>query len=412
MSKRAVVVGGGIVGLSTAFYLNRLGWGVTLIDKAQPGHGCSAGNAGSISPGSVVPLGGPGTLAQVPQMLWDRNGALTIPWSYSPFLMPWLIAFLKASSKSRAQEISDQLQPLLEPTLEGHIKLLASIGASELLKSTGQLHVYPDRNAQLKDSFGWALRRSHNVQVIDVDRRAILELEPSIGPRYTVGYFLPEQGMIIDPFKQVERLATALVEDGVSIVRDEVRSASVEGRKAVGVETASGHHSADAVVICAGAWSQVLLASLGIKVPLESQRGYHATLHSSGISLRRPVVAADRKMFSTPMLDGLRVAGTVEFGGLQRPPDMRRAEILLQHCKELFPEANVSSPSLWMGHRPCLPDSLPVMGQSKQVSGLWFNFGHGHLGLTMGPSTGELVARGVSGLKGYIDLDAFSIERF
>ena len=317
-----------------------------------------------------------------------------------------------ASSKSNARKISDQLQPLLAPALEGHVKLLASIGASELLQTTGQLHVYPDRNAQLKDSFGWALRRSHNVQIIDVDRREILELEPSIGPKYTIGYFLPEQGMIIDPLEQVERVAKALVEGGVTFIRDEVKSMRVEGRKVVGVETSSGPYPADVVVVCAGAWSKGLLASLGYNVPLESQRGYHATLPGSGISLKRPVVAADRKMFSTPMLGGLRVAGTVEFGGLHSPPDMRRAEILLDHCKELFPEANVSSPSFWMGHRPCLPDSLPVMGQSKQLSGLWFNFGHGHLGLTMGPSTGELVAKGISGLRGYIDLAAFAIDRF
>jgi len=181
------------------------------------------------------------------------------------------------------------------------------------------------------------------------------------------------------------------------------------------VQTVRGENAsypADHVVICAGAWSTQLLAGLGYAVPLESQRGYHVTIASPGIGVTRTVVAADRKVFLTPMESGLRVAGTVEFGGLDRAPNRKRAEFLVHDLSRVFPRAKIPANwSFWMGHRPCLPDSLPVMGPSRH-RGLWLNFGHGHLGLTMSATSGDILARAICGEPSNIDLAPFSFDRF
>ncbi len=410
--RHAIVVGAGIAGLSTAYRLLRLGWRVSVIDKGEPGQGCSAGNAGAVSPGSVAPLASPGLLRQLPRMLCDRGGPLTVPVAYWAAAAPWLLRFVAASRRPVAENIAAQLKPLLEPALEHHRRLLNEVGAPELLRATGQLHVYRDVQALAKDEFSWNQRRRLGVEVLRVDRAGIEALEPAVGPLYTVGCFLPQQGMIVDPLAQTQAIAQALTAGGAQILRDEVTRISISGASVTGVEGSRGRYQSPYVVVCAGAWSARLLEPLGYRVPLESQRGYHATLPDAGIQLRRVVTAADRKIFTTPMRAGLRVAGTVEFGGLNRPPTERRARLLLDHCRELFPDVNVSQASFWMGHRPCLPDSKPVLGPSPRHRGLAFNFGHGHLGLTMGPVSGHLVAGVLDGAEHDAILAPFSIGRF
>jgi D-amino-acid dehydrogenase len=200
---------------------------------------------------------------------------------------------------------------------------------------------------------------------------------------------------------------------GGQVLREEVQALLTEGHRVTGVRAAAGEHRADAVVLAAGAFSARLLAPLGIRVPLESQRGYHVMLPRAGISLQRPVIPADRKAFISPMETGLRVAGTVEFGGLDRAPTPRRAELLLDDLRSVFPQASTEGvQGFWMGHRPCLPDSLPVVGPVRAWPGLWCAFGHGHLGLTGSAPTGALLARAMLGARPNADLTPFAIERF
>jgi D-amino-acid dehydrogenase len=195
-------------------------------------------------------------------------------------------------------------------------------------------------------------------------------------------------------------------------VRDRVAAIEVEADAVKAVRGETSRYPCAHAVICAGAWSTQLLADLGYAIPLESQRGYHVTIPQPGVAVSRPVIAADRKVFLTPMEDGLRVAGTVEFGGLERPPTRRRAHYLVRDVARVFPRAQVPVDwTFWMGHRPCLPDSMPVMGQSRH-RGLWLNFGHGHLGLTMSAPSGDILARAIRGEPANIDLAPFSFARF
>ncbi|AEC20902.1 FAD dependent oxidoreductase [Pusillimonas sp. T7-7] len=410
---QAIIIGAGIVGLYTAFHLQQAGWRVRIIDRGEPGMGCSAGNAGALSSASLAPLGMPGIVRQAPRMLLDPSGPLSVPPYYWLAAAPWLLRFVRASRPESVAAISQALKQLLDQAVVCHQQVMRQLHEDKLIQITGQLHVYPDDKAASKDSGGWALRRQHGVQVEKLSYQQIRSLEPQIGSHYQLGYFLPDQGMVVNPLRQAQVIAAALAAGGVEFLREEALALQLEGQRITGVACRQGTYNADHIVVCAGAWSARLLTGLGYKVPLETQRGYHLTLQDSGITLSRPVVAADRKIFVTPMETGLRLAGTVEFGGLSRGPTQRRLQPLLHYGKQLLPDLNTSAKAQsWMGHRPCLPDSLPVLGPTQAFGGLWLNFGHGHLGLTMSAVSGKLLSEAMLGHKPDINLAPYAVERF
>jgi glycine/D-amino acid oxidase-like deaminating enzyme len=387
---------------------------VLVLDRDAPGSGASSGNAGAISAGSVAPLAMPGVLKQVPGMLLDPAGALHIPPRYALKAAPWLLRFVASARPDRVARIAEALAGLLGNAMEQHRAILAEEGALDLIRETGQLYLYRDRAHYAKDAGGWALRQQHGMRLEFLDGgEAIRALEPDMQGDYALGVFIPEQGSSVDPRRQAEVVAKGVARLGGAVRQAGVTALATEGGRVVGAMTAAGLERADQVVLAAGAFSARLLAPLGLKVPLESQRGYHVMLRDAGISLQRPVVPADRKAFISPMEEGLRVAGTVEFGGLEAPPTPRRAALLLDDLRKAFPQARAErAEGFWMGHRPCLPDSLPVLGPVARWPGLWCAFGHGHLGLTGAAPTGVALARAMLGPKPNLDLAPFAVERF
>jgi D-amino-acid dehydrogenase len=414
MSQRIIVIGAGIVGLCVAWHLARSGAVVTVLDGEAPGSGASSGNAGAISAGSVAPLAMPGVLKQVPGMLLDPAGALHIPPGYALRAAPWLMRFVASARPARVAAIAGALSGLLGNAMEEHRQILAEEGALDLIRDTGQLYLYRDRAQYAKDAGGWALRQQHGMRIDFLDSGdAIREVEPAMQGDYALGLLIPEQGSSVNPQRQAQVVARGVERLGGTIRREAVQALLTKDGRVTGVATAGGPIAADQVVLAAGAWSARLLAPLGLRVPLETQRGYHVMLPDAGITLQRPVVPADRKAFISPMEDGLRVAGTVEFGGLEAPPTPRRGALLLEDLRKAFPQARTEGAAgHWMGHRPCLPDSLPVLGPVKSWPGLWCAFGHGHLGLTGSASTGALLARAMLGPAPNLDLAPFAVERF
>lgn len=410
---RVLVIGAGIVGLCTAWYLARGGADVTLVDREGPGEGTSSGNAGAISGGSVAPLAMPGILRQVPGMLLDPKGALHIPAHYWPAAFPWLWRFVLQARPERVAEIAQALALLMHGAEERHMEILEAEGATDLIAHTGQLYLYRDAAHLAKDEAAWALRRAHGMDARQLKRTGILELEPEVSATYSIGIFAPDQGHSLNPLRQARVVARGVERMGGRSLRGSVSALITEAHRVTGAMVDGTPLHADHVVLAAGAWSAKLLAPLGIKVPLESQRGYHIMLPNPGIMPRRPVVPADRKAFITPMEEGLRIAGTVEFGGTEAPPNAARAALLLEDLAKVFPQADIrDAKPHWMGHRPCLPDSLPVVGPVKAWPGLWCAFGHGHLGLTGSAPTGALVAAAMLGPKPNADLKPFGVERF
>jgi glycine/D-amino acid oxidase-like deaminating enzyme len=408
-----VVVGAGIVGLSVAWQLARRGAHVTMIDRDAPGSGCSAGNSACISAGSVAPLAMPGVIRSAPAMLLDPAGPLHIPARYWLKAAPWLLRFTAASRPAQVERIAAALASLLHPAVERHREMLRDLGDEGMLREHGQLFVYRDERQRDKDRAVWDLRRRHGARFEYLDRAAIDRLEPAVGPDYALGVLSTDGAMIANPLRHCQQIAAALAGRGVTILRDGVAAIEREEAGVSGVRCESGTRHAGAVVLCAGAWSHELLRPLGYRVPLETQRGYHLTYSAAGVEIGRPVIPADRKVFITPQESGLRVGGTVELAGLEAPPDARRAELLVDDLRAVFPQARLDGPrSAWMGHRPCLPDSLPVLGACPRHPGLWLAFGHGHLGLTGSAPTADFIASAMYGEAPAIDPRPFSISRF
>jgi glycine/D-amino acid oxidase-like deaminating enzyme len=406
------VIGAGIVGLCVAYELRKSGYAVEIIDPAEPGSECSAGNAGAISAGSVAPLAMPGVLKNAASMLLSADSPLHVPFHYWLRAAPWLRRFVASADPVRVEEIANALRDLFVDAVENHQALAQEIGCPQRVAKTGQLHLYRDGAALAKDNGSWRLREAHGVRIEVLDADAIQRLEPAVSKSYRLGVFMPDQAAVTEPFLYATAITHAIRQRGGKFTRDRVLGLTqqTDGWE---IRGESDRYKAHRVVVAAGAWSAALLRTLNLRVPLESQRGYHMHVANPGVSISRPVVLADRKVFMAPMETGLRIAGTVEFGGLSMPPTERRATMLGEYAKEGLTGLQLGTePSIWMGHRPCMPDSLPVLGPVPQHGGLWCAFGHGHLGVTGSVNTGRMIA---GAFRGEIDMERFkpfSISRF
>jgi D-amino-acid dehydrogenase len=412
MTKKITVVGAGIVGVATAAYLRRDGHEVTVVDMRPPGEYCSFGNAGILSPGSCVPLATPGIHWKVPGYLADPLGPLTIRWSYLPKAAPWLLRFVAASTPQRVERIADALRPLLKQTFEAYQPLVKNAGVSDLIRQTGYAVAYEKRASYAGDALAWKLRRDRGVIVEELDGAELKKRVPQLTGRYEVGLFLPEQGFVANPERLTKSLAAQLQRDGGVVLQGEVRDIEVgpNGPRALVVDGAK--IPIETLVLCAGSHSNELTAKLGDRVPLEAERGYHVTYSDPRLSLPMPVFMPEYKFFITPMEMGLRIAGQSEFAGIHAQPDYSRADILAQHMQRVFPGISTADATQWMGRRPSMPDSLPVIGRATRYANTYYAFGHGHVGLCSGAPTGRIVADLVAGRQPSIDITPYRADRF
>lgn len=406
------MIGAGIVGVCSALWLQRDGHRVTLLDRQGPGEGASFGNAGVFAVESVLPVALPGTLARVPGMLADPLGPLALRWGYLPRLAPWLLRFVAASRPRRVEEIAQAMAALLEGCLDDYLPLLADAGLAETVVRRGWIGAYLDPAKLAAGRRAVELQRAHGVTVEELGAEALRQMEPALTRELAGGFYYPEVAHSLDSYGTVVGLARRFAETGGTIRREEVRRLQVEEGRVVAVETDRGREPCEAVVVAAGAWSRRLAAGVGASVPLDTERGYHLTIAEPGVQLSRPVYSSDFGMACTPMSAGLRLAGTVELGGLEAPPDWRRAEVLATRGSRLFPGLRSEGASRWMGFRPSLPDSMPVLGAAPRVPNAILAFGHGHLGLTLGARTGRLVAELVGQRPPSLDLSPYRPDRF
>jgi len=411
---RAVVIGAGVVGLACAARLTMAGRAVTVLDPQPPGMGCSYGNAGCFSLASFVPIGMPGLWRKVPGWLMDRDGPLSIPPSYAARIAPWLWWLLRASSLARVERTCDEMHDFLGVALDRWRPLAAWAGVSELVQRNGWAVVYESEAAYQADALGWRLRRERGVEIHVLQGAEIRELEPALGPHFTHMAYLPEQGQCPNPLRLSQALAATLERHGARFERRAAVGFDFRQGRVRAVRTEAGAVEADEVVVAAGAHSAELAAKLGSRIPLETERGYHAMVEGaeSARLLTRPVMSGEGKFFATPMEDGMRFAGSVELGGLRAPPDYRRADILLRKGRAMLPALPQGKVSRWMGMRPSLPDTKPAIGRAPGVANAFFAFGHGHTGLTGAAATGGIVADLAAGREPDLDIRPFDPARF
>lgn len=410
--RRVAVVGAGIVGICTALYLQRDGHRVTVLDPAGPGEGASKGNANVIAVESCVPVATPGIARRVPGMLLDPLGPLAIRWAYLPRLAPWLIRFLLASRRERVETISVALRSLVAPAMDAYRPLIEAAGVADMFRPTGMLMVFETeaKFAAFADDLALQLRRGVKVELLGPAE--IRQMEPTLAPIFRHAAFYPENWQTVNSLRLVQALADDFRRRGGAVKRTAARGFAFGPHGPAGVLTGEGREDCDAVVVAAGAWSKPLAAALGERVPLDTERGYHTMLPRPGVMPRLPVYSADGGFVATPLEDGLRFAGTVELGGLAAPPDYARAEALLRRGRRMFPGLDEAGATQWMGFRPSMPDSLPVIARTGRYPNAYLAFGHGHLGLTLGAVTGRLVADLLAGRTPSIDMESFSCRRF
>ena len=407
-----VVIGAGIVGISTALWLQRDGHRVTVIDRLPPGEATSHGNAGVLASSSIIPVTVPGLIAKAPKMLFDPESPLYLRWSYLPKLIPWLVPYLRNCAPARCKAIASALTPLVSDSFEQHVALANGTEAERWITESDYLFVYPSRSGYEADSYLWELRREQGYRWELLDRQALHDYQPGLGPEAGFGVRITNHGTIRDPGRYVKDLAKGFCDRGGRLLESEVRSITLDDGRLRGIGTDNGELRCDRLVIAGGAWSARLTAMLGLKTPLEAERGYHIEFVDSNVTPRAPIMVASGKFVATGMEGRLRCAGLVEFGGLEAGPDEAPTRMLKRRAEAIFPNLSYKDTRTWMGHRPAPTDSLPFLGEIPAAKGVYCAFGHHHVGLTSGPKTGRLVADLVAGRRPNIDLAPYRPDRF
>lgn len=414
--KNIIVIGAGAVGISTALNLQQKGHRVTLLDPRGMAAAASYGNAGVIADSEVLPIATPGILWQVPGMLLRREGPLRIRWSYLPRIAPWLLRFVLSSTPQAVDHAVRSLAPLLARSKAAHEKLAREAGLPGRIKQVGWLKVYETDSMFHASQKNFERMRAAGVPCDYLDADGVAALEPHLRLPVKHAIFHSGCSQIEEPGSYVEALGQLFVRRAGQFLRTEVLGLRRDGHGVRAAWTGLGPMQADAFVIAAGAWSRKLASDAGAAVPLDTERGYHVVLDgplSGGTALRQPVYWAERSLVMSPSRGRLRVTRGVEFAGMDAAPDYRPVLHQVDHVRRAVRGMDGAAVSAkWLGFRPSMPDSLPVVGASPAAPNCLFAFGHGHIGLTCAAVTGELVADLIEGRSTPIDISAFSPARF
>ena len=405
------VVGAGIVGICAAAYLAEAGYRVTVYDRTGVCEETSSGNAGAFAFSDVQPLAHKGMMKNLPRWLADPLGPLAIPPAYLPKLLPWLWRFWRAGSP-RHYEASLAAQAgmmkLAEPEWMG---LLDRAGAKNMLREDGSLELYESESEFRGSLAGWAERDRFGIGYRHVEGDELAALQPGLSPRFIKATFVPGWKTVADP-KLVGKAIWAHAERLGAIFERRTVSGVAAGGGDLQLNFADGSSAtAGKMLIAAGAWSHRLAARFGDRIPLETERGYNTTLPAGAFEVKRQLIFGGHGFVITPLSTGLRIGGAVELGGLDRPPNYARSKTMLEKAKQFLPGLKADGGREWMGYRPSLPDSLPAIGRSR-APGVYYAFGHGHLGLTQAAGTARLIRDLVSGEAPAIDTAPFSPQRF
>ncbi|MDR6952464.1 D-amino-acid dehydrogenase [Ancylobacter sp. 3268] len=412
MSDEVVIVGAGIVGLAVAFHLQGEGRRVRLVERGSVADGASRGNAGAFAFTDILPLASPGIIGRAPKWLMDPLGPLAIPPSYLPNILPWLIRFWRASLPDRygrSLRVQGELMRVASVAMEA---MLREAGLGDRVRADGNLQLYESEAELAASQPGWEARARAGIAFEHVRGARLAELQPGLASRFVAGTFTPHWKTVDDPYHFALALFDAVMARGGAITHSEVVSvASSETGARMKLRDGTAIDAAQAV-IAGGAWSRPLAAGLGDHIPLETERGYNTTLPPGAFDLHRQLTFGGHGFVVTPLSTGIRVGGAVELGGLKLPPNFRRSEAMLKKAAAFLPGLKTSGGTQWMGFRPSLPDSLPIIGRSKASERIVYAFGHGHLGLTQSAGTGRIVADLIAGRAPSLDIAPLRADRF
>jgi D-amino-acid dehydrogenase len=405
------VIGAGIQGICTSLYLIKKGFKVTIVDRDDPGkESASYGNAGHFSPYAAISLNRPDVLFDVPSMLLSSTGPLALKWNYVPRMIPWFLKFIKNCTKERMLHTAKYTHQILDLALPAYDELFKDIDVSGLVESKGIIYFWTDKDLKSRE-LEINIRKELGVKQQLLKPHEIHDLEPHVKQIYHGGVLYPNARHTRNPRKILLKLFDLFIKRGGQFERKNVQSISFgEDNKPI-IKTDLNFYKFDKAVIACGAFSKKITDKLDEKIPLETERGYHVHFRGHDHLLSRPVIFLDRGFGITPMEQGLRAVGTVEFGGLDNPPSKKRILNLVNNAKYLLSELKEHHDE-WLGFRPTLPDCLPVMGPSKNYKNLFYSFGHNHLGWTLGAISGKIVSGMIAGENTNLDLSPYNSLRF
>jgi D-amino-acid dehydrogenase len=411
MARSALIIGGGIIGINSAIFLSEAGFAVTVVDRTGICEETSSGNAAALAFTDIVPMAHKGFLKKVPGWMMDPLGPLSIAPNYALKIAPWLLRVAKegqAKKREAAVAVQVSLMRLAEAEM---LSLIGRAGLDHMLRRDGELELYDSDAAFKASQDSWSLRERHGIPFEHVRGVRLAELQPGLSDKIKAGTFLPTYMTVSDPkdlgkafWNYAEKLGAKFVKGEVGLVRG--------GERAFAILKDGTELAADVLVIAAGAWSHKLAAQVGDDIPLETERGYNTTLPKSAFDVKRMLVFSSDGFVMTPLENGVRVGGAVEFAGLDNPPNFKRSKAMLTKAKRYLPGLKTEGGKEWMGFRPSLPDTLPAIGKSKGAANIIYAFGHGHLGLTQSAATGRLVRDLAMGGTPALDLMPFSPQRF
>ena len=403
------IVGAGIQGVCNALFLQKKGFQVTLFDREEPGSAASYGNAGHFSPYASVPLNRPDVIADVPSMLISSRGPLALKWNYVPKMIPWFARFILNCREEKMMHTAKNMHQILDQSLPAFDELFDEIDLEGLVENNGILYVWTDQNMKSRE-LEIRIRDELGVKQQLVNKKEIHDLEPNLKPFYHGGVFYDYARHARNPRKILIKLFENFVKKGGKFLKLNIQNIDFDEEKPV-LRTESQRFIYDKLVIACGAFSKRLTDKLHENIPLDTERGYHVHFKDHDHLISRPIVYANRGFGMTPMEQGLRVVGTVEFGGLENSPSKSRIKNLILNANDML-DGLPEHKDEWLGFRPTLPDFLPVLGPSKNYKNVFYSFGHHHLGWTLGAISGKIISKMISGENTNLDLQPYSSIRF
>ena len=410
-SLKVGIIGAGIQGVSNALFLQKKGFDVTIFDRDEPGSpAASYGNAGHFSPYASLSLNRTDILLDVPAMLMSSTGPLALKWNYVPKMIPWFLKFLMNTSKSKMMHTAKNMHQILDLALPAYDEIFDEIKDLEgLVENKGILYIWNNKDLKSRE-LEIKVREELGVEQQLVNKHEIHDLEPHIRPFYHAGVFYPYARHARNPKKILLKFFDLFIKKGGKFNKVNIKDIEFDNEKPIFITEAQRFIFDKAVIAC-GAFSKKLTDNLGEKIPLDTERGYHVHFKNCDHLLNRPVIFQNRGFGVTPMQQGLRVVGTVEFGGLENPLSKSRIKNLINNAKYMFGDLPDHEDE-WLGFRPTLPDFLPVMGPSKKYKNVFYCFGHHHLGWTLGPISGKIVSGMIAEENTNLNLSPYSSARF
>jgi len=408
--KSVGIIGAGIQGVCIGLQLIKKGISVTLFDKNDPGKMTSYGNAGHFSPYAVLQLNRPDVLYDVPKMLFSSYGPLALKWNYIPKMIPWIVRYLKSCNKKSMMHTAKYMHQILNLSMDAYEEIFEEIDTTNLIERKGIIYIWTKDNLKSR-KLEIKVRDELGIKQKLLTKDEVLDLEPNLNPVFHAGVLYENAIHARDPHGITKKIFEQYLKKGGKFIKEDVKSLKQVSENETVIKTNSKEHTFEKTVIASGAFSKSLTDQLNENIPLDTERGYHVHFKGMDHLITRPVIFLDRGFGMTPMNQGLRAVGTVEFGGLKNPPSKKRIDYVARCAKELLPQLEKYEDE-WLGFRPTLPDFLPVIGPSLKNKNIIYAFGHHHLGWTLGAITGKIISGIVMEEKTNLDLSPYSSKRF